>query len=370
MTTRSLTFLALVTALTVIAAGFTVWLESKRQIPLEPEALIPGFTEIINNVASISIQQGDQSVKVVNTSEGWVLQNRGNYPARLDSVRQLLVSLAEMEKAERKTSDPALLADLGLGPAASPRALELRIEAADLTVVNLSFGNLSPDGRGRYVQDASDDAAWLARGVISLDPTVQAWTNTDLMRLGADFVRSIQVERPDEETFSVTRSRSGPDAAYELSPMPLGREIGMNRPMESLFSSVAFLTFTEVRPLDESVPPVPESVLNYTTTTGSTFSIRFWYETEPGEARQGWISFEFPVTDSMQSRSLAGWAFRVTPFAAEAFDVGIDELTFEVDEPQVEDGSSGPVPTDQLMPVSGPDPVEVLPLTPDPESDE
>jgi len=355
MRTRTLLWLTLATALVVAAAGLSVWQQRRAVIVEPPQPLVAGLTEHLNDVTIIKIAQDEHAIEIVRTDTGWTLGDRDGYPALIEPVRQFLLQFAELKRLERKGADEALLGPLGFGPLAlsPPTAVEIHTGAGPL--ISMEIGATSPDGLGRYVRILDDGSVWVIEGTIHADPTVPAWTQTDLLRLGSQFLDSITIKQPGEQPFTVTKVGSGLDAQHTISPMPEGREIGSPSQFAKLFSSVALLTFVDVRRLatDQSSDHSPDAVLSYTTTAGSRFPLNAWSEQDSFGERITWIAFEFENKQQQRS-ALEGWAYRLTPYASDAFEMGVDDLTFEqayeLPVPQLEmpdpspDPSPGPQP--------------------------
>ncbi len=331
MRTRTLVWLVLITTMVVLAAGATVWHQRRSDAFIEPQPLVVGLQEQLNDVASIRVSQGERSISVERSSQGWVIADRDSYPAKIEEVRRLLLQLTGLSRLEQKASDAQFLGPLGFGPDALTPPLRIELSAADETLAGFEVGLTTPDGLGRYVRLLADGSVWLIDGTLSADPTVPAWTETDLLRLGSEFLRSITIKQGDAPAFTVTRKGQGLDAEHTIEPMPEGREVGSLSQFAKLFGSVALLTFTDVRARTTDLP-APESALTYRTTADSRFTISQWTEADDFGELISWITFDFEGGQA-QPKQLEQWAFQLTPFASGAFAMGIDELTFELAEP-------------------------------------
>lgn len=327
MRTRTLLWLTLATALVVAAAALSVWQQRRATHFEPPEPLVPALADRLNEVTTIKIKQDEHSIEIVRTQTGWTLGDHDGYPANIESVREFLLAFADLKRLERKGSDEALLGPLGFGPDAIAPPTHIEIATNDGPLTNMELGATSPDGLGRYVRLLNDGSVWVVEGTIHADPTVPAWAQTDLLRLGSQFLESITIEQAGEQPFTVAKVGNGLDAQYTIAPMPDGREIGSPSHFAKLFSSVALLTFVDVRRLDTDQPP--QAVLTYSTTAGSRFTIKTWSEQDRFGERITWIAFEFENKQQQRS-ALEGWAYRLTPYAADAFELGVDDLTFEL----------------------------------------
>ncbi len=340
MRTRTLLWLVFITALMVLAAGATVWQQRRSEAFIEPQPLVVGLEHQLNEITSVSIKQGDRSIIIDRSPQGWVIADRDQYPAKIEEVRRLLLQLTGLSRLEQKSSDAEFLGPLGFGPDALTQPLRIELSAASETFADFEVGVTTPDGLGRYVRLVADGSVWLIDGTLSADPTVPAWAETDLLRLGSDFLRSITTMQRDAPAFTVTRQGQGLDAEYTIDPMPDGREIGSPSQFAKLFGSVALLTFVDVRERTDDLPS-PEATLTYTTSADSRFTISHWTEADDFGELVSWITLDFEGGQS-QRKQLEQWAFQLTPYASGAFAMGIDDLTFELPEPI--DDAAGPDP--------------------------
>ena len=78
-----------------LLAVFAIWQRAAEGLPrYAAETFLPGFTEAAKNATRIEIVAPGGAFTVAQTPQGWILPDRGNYPADFDEVRRTLISLA------------------------------------------------------------------------------------------------------------------------------------------------------------------------------------------------------------------------------------------------------------------------------------
>ena len=108
METRRRNLIVLGSAALVSLALAAVALE-QRAAEGEPHytqaEFLPGFAAAVKNAALIQVTGHDGAFDVAYTADkGWVLPQRGNYPADFDQVRHTLIGMATLETIAPKTA--------------------------------------------------------------------------------------------------------------------------------------------------------------------------------------------------------------------------------------------------------------------------
>ena len=105
MSSRSLITLVIVTAI-VLAAAWTI---SERRAPtteLTKPDLFPNLIAQVNSVTHVDVHDAEHRTELVLEDDQWRIANRGGYPARFATVKQLVVGIAELKILETKTNAP------------------------------------------------------------------------------------------------------------------------------------------------------------------------------------------------------------------------------------------------------------------------
>lgn len=238
------------------------------------ERLIPALSERINDVTRIRIQGPDNATTtLIRADEVWQVAER-QYPAEIGDIRELLISLSEATILERKTSNPTLYERLGVqnygtGETSNKQIL---LWAGDEQLAGLVLGKTAEQPRGSYVRLVGGDSAALTDQVIVATADATQWLNTSLVNIKPDAIASIAIE-PDEGT-AYTIARADDDAGkLVLQNVPDGRST-KGASVARVTRVLQNLRAEDVLATDASVPETGWARLTFTTTGGSTLTVR------------------------------------------------------------------------------------------------
>src|SRR5262245_36827735 len=106
--------LLLVTAAVGVAAVFAMQRRDADAIGPATGPLFPGLTDRVNDVASLKVATAQGQVTVRRDGETWHVDERDGYPARFETVKSVLLGVADLKTLEPKTTRPELYGKLGL----------------------------------------------------------------------------------------------------------------------------------------------------------------------------------------------------------------------------------------------------------------
>jgi hypothetical protein len=254
----------LLVALAVIGGAGLVLLQRNQKSWTESEAQIGQklFQDYkLNDIAAIDIK-GDTNLALERKDTGWCVTQRGNYPANLTQIKELLLKMGDLKVIQ---SDPIgasqlarmHLAEPGKGPD-SAVLLELK-DAQGKLLESLLLGKKhthasdrpSPmpygeDGYadGRYVMLGSDTKTVLtiSDALNTIDPKAADWLDKDFFK----------VEKPRSISFVSTNatnswkvSRASESAPWTLAEPKAGEVFDSNK-VSSLTSALNFPSFVDV----------------------------------------------------------------------------------------------------------------------------
>lgn len=187
----------------------------------------------VNDVSGIVITTQDGSVKLTRTDAGWVVSDRGDYPANFSSVQELLVNVLEMEPVQKPKAGASSLGRMQL---VDPEKTENADESATRVVFTIPGGAKTlylgkehvrqgqgggpmgggsfPDGRYVMVGDDLESLSLVQQTFASVNSDPTGWLNKDFFKI--EKIKSIQY-RPLEATngWSVSREADNKDFAFD-----------------------------------------------------------------------------------------------------------------------------------------------------------
>lgn len=188
------TIVALITAVCV-----WVWTPDHSVGEFFGEPLFPGLIDKLNGVEVVSIEHaGTTKTFMRDGTGGWMLTEADGYPADRDRIRNMLLGLAGLEKAEPKTALPEFYPDLQVEDSTDKNAKSYQVSLLDAegnAVAALLVGkhndSLFKNGQGYFIRLPDDARSWLVRGDVDVTGDLRSWLNTRLLPLPAGRVASI-----------------------------------------------------------------------------------------------------------------------------------------------------------------------------------
>jgi hypothetical protein len=253
MTRRNFLILAGVAGV-LLAAG--VWLDANRasrQADIAGAKVFADLEPALADVEEIRFSKGDGSRTTLRRGAGgWAVVER-NYPADINRVREFALALAGMKIVERKTSDPANYAKLGVEAPDTPTASGTLVEVvAGKKSWSLIVGK-GAEARTAYVRKPAEAASALASPNVVADPDQKRWIDRLITDIPGADVHDIAVRPASGPAYLLTRARRG-DTDLALTPVPKGRTTVSSMSLDSQGEVLASFLFDDVRALADPAP--------------------------------------------------------------------------------------------------------------------
>ena len=312
MNSTTLRFLAFIVAFLVLAL---VLVESgDDDVPGSGTKVFPSMRSAANDIDRVTVKRWGQDPVAIEKSEGrWVVPARGGYPANVETVREVLLAMAEATVLEPKTARPELHARLGVDSPDNENSKAALVEAtAGGETFALVFGNLA-QGNYRYARVVDEDQSWL----IDQNPDIPAepgdWLDADIVDIDASSIQAVTITHSDGETIRVSKS-AAEDANYEVADIPDGRELSYSTVANGIAGALNDLDLDDVRPAEAGGEA---TVTEFTTFDGATIVAT---TTRTDDAN--WLTLTIvPGDDESESLDAAkarveGWQYRIADYKA------------------------------------------------------
>jgi hypothetical protein len=235
------------TAAVLLAAG--VWISlhrSNQQADLGGASVFADLKPALGEVEEIRFSKGDGSRTTLQKgADGWTVVER-QYPADAGRVRELAMGLANLKIIERKTSDPANYARLGVETPDTPTAASTLVEVvAGAKTWSLIVGK-GADAGAVYVRKPAEAASLLAEPLISADPDQKRWIDRLIADIPGPRVHDIAVKPASGPAYLLTRPERGATDLV-LSPIPKGRTPVSPMSLSGQAEALTSLHFDDVR---------------------------------------------------------------------------------------------------------------------------
>ncbi len=223
--------------------------ETGRDATSTEGRLFEGLFERVNDVRSLTVRSGDESVSLQRDEGGWGLAERGGYPVPFDKVKELVVAVAQLEIDEPKTAKPENHAKLGVEDPSSPEATSslLRLlDASGAPLAELVVGNARRGGV--FVRRDGEDQVYLCKGTVAPETSPKEWVETELMRIGGDRMQTVTIQHQDGELVLVERSDEGTNQ-FRVGNVPEGKEEQYPGVANGVATALSYLQLDDVQPL-------------------------------------------------------------------------------------------------------------------------
>jgi hypothetical protein len=235
------------TAAVLLAAG--VWISlhrSNQQAELGGASVFADIKPALGEIQEIRLSKGDGSRTTLQKgADGWTVVER-QYPADGGRVRDLALGLANLKIVERKTSDPANYAKLGVETPDAPAATSTLVEVmAGKKSWSLIVGK-GAGGSAVYVRRPAEPVSLLAEPNLSADPDQKRWLDRLVTDLSGARIHDISVKTANGPAYLLTRPQRGATDLV-LSPIPKGRTPVSPMSLSAQAEALASLHFDDVR---------------------------------------------------------------------------------------------------------------------------
>lgn len=257
MSTRQVITLWIIAA--VLGAAVATMKLTEHEPPAEPTArqrgdwLLPDFPA--NEVAAVQLRDATTTTNLGLRDGKWVVTERGNYPAAVAKIGELLRTLADLKVAQAIPSSAAEFSRFGLESQGEAAGITLTFQnAAGAELATLVIGKrLNGDeandplgmasGSGRFIRNAADPGAVYVVSQVfpDLSTQPQAWLDDTFLQV--DKIRSIRAARPGVAGFQPwTVSRADEAAEFTLDSPPANTVPNQSNlsPLKSVLANTTF----------------------------------------------------------------------------------------------------------------------------------
>jgi len=248
MTNRNLSVLVLA------AAGLTlctVLLYSGSQHP--PTSFQAGMPLIQgldpDKVHSIYIRKGKDTVTLRREGEGFVVEERGGYPADTKEINELIIKCLDVTCAEKVTDRAENHAALGVAEE-SEDAVSVTFRGKDGTpLIGFIKGKSASRGLGVYVRLIGDDTVYASEKYLYLSASPVDYINRDLVAVKKDDISRVAVQT----TKGTTVIARGDDGSVAIQDVPEGKRPNGTE-YERTFEALTNLDLVDVAPASDRKP--------------------------------------------------------------------------------------------------------------------
>jgi hypothetical protein len=339
MNAKHLTPLAVLAAVSVAA---TAWALHSNATTVASdrrgEAVVPSLAAKAKDITGLVVRDNAGTIAVELRGGRWVAAESG-YPIKLDTIREVVASSADLTFAEARTADPNRYGDLGL---ADPGAKDAKDAGKEITfrtaggeladfVVGRADATAGGAAGGVYLRLKGEAQTFLAQGNVRLPSTRSEWFipfNLDVKRKEVKKVELAGGGR-DGVTAVTADDKSGTLVLAEVPEKRTAEDFKVSR----LATLVESFTFRDVRkagkPDDDARHMIVDAAGGLRLTVVSV-----------GNVSDGWVHVTAEATEDgakdkakLIMSKVEDYDFRLPSNLAEVLGWTVTDLTNEVKEP-------------------------------------
>jgi hypothetical protein len=296
MTRRAFSILLVLAVIAAVAATTVTIRRMGTTAPItKPELVFPGLTARLNDVVRIEAVRAGEKATLRREGQGedapWLLAEAGNYPGKIDRIRQALIGLAQIETIEAKTRVPEHYAKLEVEDPAAAGAKSGRItlfDAGGKTLADLIVGKAKYSASGQdtlYIRRPGEARAWLARGKVDVPESRYGWVDTNFLTVDLLRIKRATLNQPGKPALSVFKKDTS-ERDFTIDDQPANSEIKDIFGAEDIARIVQSMNFEDVKPAAEMNVPTdgkPWGVFQ----TFDGLQISLWMKDADGK---GWVA--------------------------------------------------------------------------------
>jgi hypothetical protein len=318
-------FVGLLVAL--VALGLLVFFVQRDRSPAAASAgapIVPGLQAALNDVERVTVAKagGETVATLERRADGWIVAEKGDYPANVTTLRQGLRTLAEAKVLETKTANPELYGRLGVEDVAAANAAGV---AVTFTAPGKDFGSLilgnAVGTKQRYARLASDAESYLIDRNPDFPKTISQWLDASIVDVRGERIQKVTIKHPDGETVAIEKAERPPSdltagtvVNFEVADVPAGRELLYPGVANVIGNSLRELNLEDVERADGAAPDRPVEV-EFKTFDGLVVRM-----TGTSRGEEDWVTFEASVDPEQAARFAAPGAAQAEAGAAPASD--------------------------------------------------
>lgn len=256
--------LVILLIITLLVLGVTWLVTQPSKVSNNNQAVIyPELMSTINDIDEIRLAKEKQSFTMRRKDGQWSVQEKSGYPANLDKIRQLLISIAELKYLEAKTSDPKLYDKISVEDIKTENAqsIQVTLKKGQDTLVDLLIGKDKSHKKQVYLRKMGDKQSWLATGMLSIDRESTDWLDKKIVDVAKERIRQVDISRFDGDKILISKSKFE-NEGYDLADIPEDMEVKMPSDIDDIAGLLADLTLEDV---------IEASKVNFETSTQAEF---------------------------------------------------------------------------------------------------
>ncbi len=333
MQKRGLILLAAATLVLVVLAVVAI-ASADRSVSraAHGEAALPALAGKLGEVASVGLKRGALELTFVRDGDGWLVAEKGNYPAAAGKVRQIVLGMADLALVEPKTQRAEFYPRLEVDDAGRGKSTLVTLKdksgalVAELIIGKRRFDRLGAGNDGVYIRKPDDLQAWLAWGSLEFSDQLSSWLDRRILDLPEKRIAKVTLTQPDGARLVITRPTA--EAKFTVENVPADAKFKSETATREPAMALESLDLDDVKPAaDMSVPDKDIFTASFVTFDGLTVDVRLF-----DRDSMHWIAVSATGTGSAEAeaKEIGGkverWIHAVPSYKATALKTKLSDL--------------------------------------------
>ncbi len=344
MTPRTLTLLAMATALSVAAAGYAVSREAGFMTASRGEVIFPDLGKRIDEVSKIEIRTVDRTMTMKQGKGGWIMVESGGYALQSKIVKGAILGVASLTYVEAKTrqADKYQKLELRDPETAESHGRGVRIytkngdRLADTILGKVRYDMPGTTRDGVYIRQPGNPQTWLALGQVDISRLPSDWLKQEIVNINSDRVKSAETRHPDGEVISVSK-QAPTDRNFVMAGIPENKKLKYDRDPDNIATVLENFELDDARRVsDVSFDPEQTISTRITTFDGLNVAIKMFTEKKGGASKpQYWVTLSASATDTSPERQkevseinahTTPWVYQIPGYKASRLNKRMSEI--------------------------------------------
>ena len=176
------------------------------------------LAELAPKINAVEMENGSESIRAERGSNGWVVTSRDGFPAKPETIQEVVRGLISLKKSQRMTAKPDRHGELGVAwPDEKKESRRVRVfaEGSAEPVVDLIVGRAVQAPAGVYVRKNGENQSWRCIGTLGAGGDIGSASSMSSWLLGpiADFSAD-ELQEVDFDGLKMTRK----DGQWSIDP--------------------------------------------------------------------------------------------------------------------------------------------------------
>lgn len=222
-----------------ILAIFVAWLIvylDKSSTSSKDKLLYPKLSDDVNNLTKISITSNDKNVNLKKMDNDWIVEEKFNFSADKNKIRQLVTNISSSRLKARKTKNPDFYSKLGLDDNQSKKVNLSK--NSDKTLISLRIGNIMHQLGGSYVKKESEKQSWLISNKIEVNADSKEWLNSKIFSIKQDRINNVSIShsknKKSQDNVKISKNDEGKFDLIGISKKKSANEYLINNVISKL----------------------------------------------------------------------------------------------------------------------------------------